>query len=162
LAETNLINGQYEVAKKYLSILKQTLFYKKWAEETATYLYKEEQINAHPEWGKLRQFRPKKDFLFSEQEKDQVLGILYQNNTGNRMAYEYLLAYTLLKKDLQHFYEYYTVLENKKQHEALPKSYQEALAFIQGRVNLKAGLSEEAFSKQYGRTYWNYLLFKYK
>jgi hypothetical protein len=162
LAETNLINGQYEVANKYLSILKQTLFYKKWAEETTTYLYNEEKINAHPEWGKLRQFRPKKDFLFSEQEKDQVLGILYQNNTGNRMAYEYLLAYTLLKKDLQHFYEYYTVLENKKQDEAVPKSYQEALAFIQGRANLKVGLSEEAFYEQYGRTYWNYLLFKYK
>jgi hypothetical protein len=161
LAETNLINGQYEVANKYLFLLKQTFFYKKWAEETTTYLYHEEKINAHPEWGKLRQFRPKNDFLFSEQEKDQVLGILYQNNPNNRMAYEYLLAYTLLIKDLQHFFDYYRLLENKKQDEAVPKSYQEALAFIQGQVHFKAGLSEEAFYKQYGKTYWYYLMFKY-
>lgn len=162
LAETNLINGHYEVANKYLSLLKQTLFYKKWAEEAATYLYNEEKINAHPEWGKLRQFRPKKDFLFSEQEKDQMLGLLYQNNTNNRMAYEYLLAYTLLVKDLLHFYEYYRLLENKKQDEAIPKSYQEALVFISGKANFKAGQNEEVFYKQYGKTYWYYLLYKYK
>jgi hypothetical protein len=162
LAETNLINGHYEVANKYLSLLKQTLFYKKWAEETATYLYNEKKINAHPEWGKVRQFRPEKDFLFSEQEKDQVLGLLYQNNTNNRMAYDYLLAYTLLAKDLPHFYEYYRLLENKKQDEAVPKSYQEALAFISGQTHFKAGQNEEAFYKQHGKTYWYYLLFKYK
>lgn len=162
LAETNLINGQYEVANKYLFILKQTLFYKKWAEETATYLYNEKKINAHPEWGKLRQFRPKKDFLFSEQEKDQVLGLLYQNNTNNRTAYEYLLAYTLLVKDLPRFYEYYRLLENKKQGEVVPKSYQEALAVILGQTNFRAGQSEEEFYKQYGKTYWYYLLFRYK
>jgi hypothetical protein len=161
LAETNLINGQYEVANKYLFILKQTLFYKKWAEETATYLYNEEKINAHPEWGALRRFRPKEDFLFSEQEKDQVLGILYQNNTDNRMAYEYLLAYTLLTKDLQHFFDYYRLLENKKTEEAVPKSYQEALAVIQGQVQLPSGLSEKAFIKQYGKSYWYYLMFRY-
>ncbi|GHT39652.1 hypothetical protein FACS189437_03620 [Bacteroidia bacterium] len=184
LAETNLINGQYEVAKKYLTLLKQTLFYKKWAEETVTYLYNEEKINAHPEWGKLRQFRPEKDFLFSEQEKDQVLGILYQNNTNNRMAYEYLLAYTLLAKDLPHFFDYY-FMEKKKAGESVPKSYQEALAFIWGQTNFNpemrpAGLtenavigfqsfsndyqmkkSEKALAAKYGKTYWYYLLFKY-
>jgi hypothetical protein len=184
LAETNLINGHYEVANKYLTILKQTLFYKKWAEETATYLYNEKKINAHPEWGKLRRFRPRKDFLFSEQEKDQVLGLLYQNNTNNRMAYEYLLAYTLLTKDLPHFYEYY-FMEKKKADELVPKSYQEALAFIWGQTNFNsarrpAGLtenavigfqsfsndyqmkkSEKALYQQYGKTYWYYLMFKY-
>ena len=33
LAETNLINGQYEVAAKYLRILSKTLFYKDWAKK---------------------------------------------------------------------------------------------------------------------------------
>ena len=31
LAETNLINGQYGVARKYLHILEKTVFYKRWA-----------------------------------------------------------------------------------------------------------------------------------
>ena len=51
LSETNLINGQYEVAAKYLRLLSKTLFYKEWAEETMTYLYDENKINAHSEWG---------------------------------------------------------------------------------------------------------------
>ena len=32
-----------------------------------------------------------------------MLGILIQQEPTNRMAYEYLMAYYLLKKDLQHF-----------------------------------------------------------
>jgi hypothetical protein len=183
LAETNIINGQYEVARKYLFLLKQTLFYKKWAEKAETYLYNEEKINAHPEWGKLRQFRPKKDFLFSEQEKDQVLGILWQNNTGNRAAYEYLLAYTLLEKDLQHFFTYYRLSGNEKKEETVPRSYQEALAFIWGQTGFNPekrppGLTDNVVSgfqsfysdyqmkkpknalyEQYGKSYWFYLMF---
>ena len=42
LAETNLINGQYEVAAKYLRLLRKTIFYKDWAEDAMTYLYNEE------------------------------------------------------------------------------------------------------------------------
>lgn len=183
LAETNIINGQYEVARKYLFLLKQTIFYKKWAEEAETYLYNEEKINAHPEWGKLRQFRPKKDFLFSEQEKDQVLGILWQNNTGNRTACEYLLAYTLLNKDLQHFFDYYHLLEIEKRDGIVSQSYQEALAFIWGQIGFNpekrpSGLtdnvvirfqsfyndyqmkkSKNAMYEKYGKSYWFYLMF---
>jgi hypothetical protein len=185
LAETNLINGQYEVAAKYLSILEHTLFYRQWAKETSIYLYNEEKINAHPEWGTLRQFRPKEDFLFSEQEKDMMMGILYQRNPDNRMAYEYLLAYTLLKKDLPHFFDYYHL--EKRGPEEAPESYREALAFIWGQTNFNpemrpAGIddrtvialksfseayrknkdSEKLLYKQYGKTYWYYLVFKYK
>ena len=47
LAETNLINGQYEVAAKYLRLLRKTIFYRDWAEDAMTYLYNEEKINAH-------------------------------------------------------------------------------------------------------------------
>ena len=38
LAETNLINGQYAVAAKYLRALQHTLFYKKWATNAMSYL----------------------------------------------------------------------------------------------------------------------------
>jgi hypothetical protein len=184
LAETNIINGQYEVARKYLFLLKQTLFYKKWAEEATAYLYNEEKINAHPEWGKLRRFRPKKDFLFSEQEKDQMLGILWQNNTDNQTAYEYLLACTLLEKDLQHFSDYYRLSGNRKKEEAAPRSYQEALAFIWGQTGFhpeqrppgltdnvatgfqsfyrdyRTGKQKKALYELYGGSYWFYLCFK--
>ena len=77
LAETNLINGQYEVAAKYLRLLRKTIFYRDWAEDAMTYLYNEEKINAHKEWGWLRQIRYTEDFLFSSQETDIMLALRY-------------------------------------------------------------------------------------
>lgn len=135
LAETNLINGRYEVAAKYLSLLENTLFYRKWAKETKTYLKDEERINAHPEWGVLRAYRPENDFFFSETEKDQMLGILFQRDPSNKMAYEYLLALTLLEKDLQAFWTYYRMGEGVVTYGVIPRSYQEALALIWSQTN---------------------------
>lgn len=135
LAETNLINGQYAVAAKYLNLLKHTFAYRKWATETMAYLGDEERIDTHPEWGKLRQFRPKDDFLFSEGEKDMMIGILFQDNPTNYMAYEYLLAYTLLTKDIERFYQYYRLGEGKVVYRVIPRSYQEAMAYIWSLTN---------------------------
>lgn len=129
LAETNLINGQYKVAAKYLRVLQHTLFYRNWATETLTYLNDEKRINTHPEWGRLRQLRYKVDSLFSEDELDVMLGILFQNNKSNRMAYEYLMACTLLSKDMQKFINYYP-LGKDIGYSHIPKSYQEELLFI--------------------------------
>jgi len=129
LAETNLINGQYKVAAKYLRVLQKTLFYRDWATETLTYLNDEKRINAHPVWGRLRQLRYKDDFLFSEDELDVMLGILFENNKSNRMAYEYLMACTLLSKDMQKFYNYFP-LGKDVGYNHIPKSYQEELLYI--------------------------------
>ena len=42
LAETNLINGNYKVAEKYLKIVEKTLFHRQWARKTRKILYNEE------------------------------------------------------------------------------------------------------------------------
>ena len=131
LVETNLINGQYEVAGKYLYFLENTLYYKKWAKDTRSYLYDEEKINSHPEWGELRRFQIKKDFLFSKEEKDIMLAMFFQQCRDNRMAYEYLTSYALLSKNLQKF----TIFYNAKRdfsYSVIPKSHQEALVYIWG------------------------------
>jgi hypothetical protein len=44
LAQTNLIIGSYEVARKYLMALQKTLFYRDWANETLPLLGNEEAI----------------------------------------------------------------------------------------------------------------------
>ena len=106
LAETNLINGDYIVAAKYLHLLQNTFYYKAWATKALEIMKDEKQIDLHSEWGLLRQYRTKEDFLFSEGEKDMMLGVLFRQNNQNRMAFEYLMAYTLLNKDLKHFMQY--------------------------------------------------------
>ena len=77
LAKTNLINGDYEVARKYVGALKQTLFYRKWAKETERLLDNPGQINEVPEYAWLRSVRIKEhDFMFSQEEMDSMLGLL--------------------------------------------------------------------------------------
>lgn len=185
LSETNLINGQYAVARKYLTILQKTLFYKRWADYVLSYLEDEEGINAHPEWGTLRRYRTKTDFFDSEQEKDMMLGILLQQDLTHYMAYEYLLAYCLLTKDLKRFEKYFP-LGMELRYARLPVSYQEALLYIRflthedpfrtipypvseevmrnlatyQNLYLNSSDPEQVLKKNYSGTYWYYLHFR--
>ena len=123
LAQTNLINGQYEVARKYLSALQKTLFYRDWANETLQLLGDEASIAKHPEYGRLRKMaydddltfgrassrsatsseldgsRLTGDFYFSDHVTPEMLQSLYLRNRDNGLAYQYLVAYFLLTGD---------------------------------------------------------------
>lgn len=134
LSETNLINGNYAVAEKYLRLLQKTFYYRGWATKALLTMKDEKLIAQHPEWGMLRQFRTKEDFLFSEGEKDMMLGVLFSQNKENKMAYEYLMAYCLLNKDLQHFMQYIP-LGASLNYKAIPNSYQEALMVVWKKTN---------------------------
>ena len=99
LAQTNLINGQYEVARKYLSALQKTLFYRDWANETLPLLGDEAAIAKHPEYGRLRKMAYDDDFYFSDHVTPEMLQSLYLRNRDNGLAYQYLVAYYLLTGD---------------------------------------------------------------
>ena len=103
LAQTNLINGQYEVARKYLMALQKTLFYRDWANETLPLLGNEKAIASHPEYGRLRQCAYNEDFYFSDHVTPEMLESLYYRNTDNRLAYQYLLAYCMLTGDQERY-----------------------------------------------------------
>ena len=103
LAQTNLINGQYGVARKYLTALQKTLFYRDWANETLLLLDNEKAIASHPEYGRLRQWAYNEDFYFSDHVTPEMLESLYFRNTDNRMAYQYLLAYCMLTGDHERY-----------------------------------------------------------
>lgn len=126
ITECNIINGHYEVAMKYLRTLEKSLFYRKWAREQKT-MVREGRVNGDPVYGKLRAYRQKKqDFLFSDTEMDQMLGLLYVQNYDNRMAFEYLMCYELLQRDLERFNEYYPLGKYAK-FSRIPNAYQQAL-----------------------------------
>jgi uncharacterized membrane protein YjjP (DUF1212 family) len=184
LAETNIINGDYQVAKKYLHLLQKTFYYKPWANNTLELIQNEKNIEQHIEWGWLREVRIEKDFLFSDMEKENMLGLLFTRNQKNEMAFEYLLASCLLKKDLQRFINYFP-LSKPLNYKVIPKSYQEALIYIWDLTNndptkeisypvsngVKARLQNyknlygstrdaETIQKNFADTFWFYLHFR--
>ncbi len=127
IIECEIINGNYQVAAKLLRRLQKTLFYSNWANQTMALLGNEKAINRHPIYGKLRKYREKKqDFLFSDREMDQMLGLLFLNDNHNRMAYEYLMCYELLQRDMEKFMQYYP-LGRFVGYDHIPRSFQEIL-----------------------------------
>ena len=192
LAQTNIINGHYRVARTYLEQLSKTVFYRKWAHETMQYLGNEERLGnekriaEHPLYGRIRRIRYRDEMLFSPQGLNAMLDVLYRNNRENKMAYAYMLAYTLLAKDLERFADYITLEYPAGGDQPLPVPYQEALVLywvqnnpslegipwnISGDVRKKlddftamyqqfaGGRPEQALKKDFGKTYWYYVFF---
>ena len=181
LAKTNLLNGNYEVARKYVNALKQTVFYRKWAEQTERLLDNPALIAAVPEYAHMRSVRIRsKDFLFSQDEMDSMLGLLYLDNTTNTIAMDYLLTWCLLRKDLPRFLECHQLMQTG--YDA--RHYQEAVilhwslthdspeglpGFISRQVgtrfskfisDFRSGTNEEIMEKEYGDTYWFYYCYR--
>ena len=127
IIECEIINGNYQVAAKLLRRLQKTLFYSNWANQTMALLGNEKAINRHPIYGKQRKYREKKqDFLFSDREMDQMLGLLFLNDNHNKMAYEYLMCYELLQRDMEKFMQYYP-LGRFVVYDHIPRTFQEIL-----------------------------------
>lgn len=182
LAETNLINGQYRVSEKYLKILEKTMFYSHWAKDTERYLYNEEMINRHPDWGEKRKLLVKQDFFFHIDDIESILHHILRDNPQNKLAFEYLMAYCLLDKELGKFIQFFPMIKNFN-YDKIPTSYQEAILLyttltnndplVDSRLkisetvksNMKAYAdiyinnpnAKEILKKHYSGTYWYYL-----
>ena len=177
LAETNIINGQYKIAEKYLHMLEKTVFYRPWAQRMIAILGNEQAINADPLYGTLRQYKLQKDLFFSDGELDNICGQLFLHNNQNLMAAQYLLMLPLLDRDIERFMSYVKVVQNHVQYN--PRSCQEAIAFAfmrrgqmppQGIVNQMILNDMNDFARIYSNnrtspelyrfrnTVWNYLM----
>jgi len=114
LAETNLINGQYGVAQKYLHILEKTHIYKKWAQRTLLLIDGgEESIMKHPLYGRLRRMKLDEDFLYSDQEIDKICGRLLMQNHENVLSMQYMLLYPLLENNYDKFVQYMLLVRDE-------------------------------------------------
>ena len=179
LAETNMIAGRDEVARKYLNALRHTLFYRSWAENLLELMDTPEAIDEHRLYGKLRRNQPVKNFAFFSEKFDKMLEEMVDQRPKNREAYEYLMAFYLLYKDVDSFAER-LIIPTK----GLPRAYEEAFAMI-CRINHvnpatlpsnlnratfdrleryihaynMSGNNPEVMSKDWGRSYWFYTNF---
>ena len=126
LAEANLVNGHYAVAEKYLRILQSTLFYGRWADQMLALLGDEERINADVLYGWLRSCRQKENDQLAY-AKEQMLAELVKTNPKNRLAADYLLAYEMLRLDLEGVLDC-TLMVRQLGYERTPKAVQECIA----------------------------------
>ena len=136
IAECYIVNGDYKAAEKRLNILKNTIFYKSWAEDAETYLYNDAKVNSHETWGKLRRFRYKDSFLYSYPEKHKMLGLLFQQNNNNRLALSYFMGQLLLDGDFNSFMGYMHWVQQYGGYSQMPYGYADAYQAIQQQGNV--------------------------
>ena len=136
IAECHIVNGDYKAAEKRLNILKNTIFYKSWAEDAETYLYNDAKVNSHETWGKLRRYRYKDSFLYSYPEKHKMLGLLFQQNTDNRLALSYFMGQLLLDGEFNSFMGYMQWVQQYGGYSQMPYGYADAYQAIQQQGNV--------------------------
>jgi hypothetical protein len=180
-----IVNGNYDIAGKYLSLLNRTIFYRKWARRHIRYLHDPDLAEEDIEITRYRNLLARSNF-FSEVNGMNLQDLL-KNHPENQMAYEYLLASLLLDRNLDDFAK---VVLNMKSYgyETLPLHIEEALIFYnfyEKKEVIPAGYSfrqqtidrfndyarlytrfrnnrEVAaleLGKKYRKTYWYYLQF---
>jgi hypothetical protein len=101
LIRTELINGNYEVASRYIAILNKTLFYKKEAQAFEKLLFNDAAVNADRELGVKRKNRLKNDFFSITDDPYINIELILANDSLNKKAFEYKMAFMLLKKNFQ-------------------------------------------------------------
>lgn len=101
MAECMIINGRYDVARKYIDILSRSLFYSDWADETRKLLGNDEAVANHPVYGpKRRMAFSQKEFYFMP-EINKILTMLAIDSKGeNTLAWQYCNAANMLMGDL--------------------------------------------------------------
>lgn len=100
IAEIDLINGNYKLARRYLKDLSHTLFYSRWARR---YLKNPASVAQDMEYARLMQYVDSSDFLYSDTSDDDKREMLRRmvGKTGKYdVPAQYLIAYDLLAKDL--------------------------------------------------------------
>jgi hypothetical protein len=185
LVETNLINENFNVASKYLYLLENTFFYKKWAKSARNLIDEPELIIQHPVWSEMKRLSIKNDFFFNIKEIEKALIIMLDEHPANRMAFEYLMSYYLLNKDLNSFMNNLYRID-KINYAQMPVLYQEAALFAISLVNNQPDVVEsfpvssetktrmrayadiytssrnakELLKEKYSSTFWYYFHFK--
>lgn len=182
LSEISMAAGDYNVAKKYLNLLKSSPYHKRWAMEMEHCI----EIDSIPDnLLTIRKSSALRDVLFEQNNWEESLRVISDNNPQNIMSVDYMLCAYLLGKNFNTFnglYDKY-YLNRLDRVIPVPKIYQEALLttsdsqesfesnvekyhissdvanrFLQFMDDQVAANGNIRALRQYSGTYWFYLM----
>ncbi len=128
LVRTELINGNFKVAERYINVLKKTLHYRKWAEKYEKMLFRPGLVNSDRDLGEKIKLLPGKDFFVVTDDFGNLERLL-SSNPGNRIALEYKMARMMLEKDLMEIGTLVKTLR-KSGYEHIPRHLEEAVVSL--------------------------------
>lgn len=129
MAECMIINGNYEVAAKYIGFLRKSLFYADWARQAEALLGNDSAVEAHPVYGPLRRNAFTQEAFYNSGQIDRICAILSADSEGaNQLAWQYFCAGAMLKGDLEALVGMCGLAAERFGLRQLPRHVQEALA----------------------------------
>ncbi len=187
LVKTSIINKNYAIAKKYLNILDQTLFYRSWARHYRELINNEKLLSKDSEIKEKRKFIVSSDFWTNDDRFDLLMLTLLKNHPDNRIVFEYYMAFLLLRKNIDMFVNNLYHLKDMG-YKRIPIHYEEALLAYLSYAHKKDVIPEgysirpstnqlfqsyinefkqyrnnplagQALYKMFGNTYWFYFHF---
>ena len=126
LAWANMVKGSIGSASIYLGALSKTLFDAGWANEYLGRLESDPNLSADKEIQRLRRLCVARDHSAVFSDNEQAMLALLDKNSTNRMAFEYMMSWYLLTKQLQKFVGNVNKL-NDLGYSEVPGLYDEAL-----------------------------------
>lgn len=101
LTKTSLLTGNYRLTKKYTGIMENTLFYKSWARKHEMMAEDTSLIRSDPDLGNKLMILPRADFFIYLESPETNLPLLVNENPDNRRAFEYMMSWLLLSKNVE-------------------------------------------------------------
>jgi hypothetical protein len=134
LAESLEIYGEHPLILKRLALIRmvnKTLFHADWANCYLARLQSDPDLSTDKEIQRLRSLMLEKDYGFFTFEIEDVLSQLLEKNRQNRMAFEYLMAWYMLTKQLDKFIQNLERLDDFD-FPTIPRTYEETmLVYVQ-------------------------------
>jgi hypothetical protein len=189
LIRTEIINGNYKMASRYVNLLKHTLFYRKESVDFERFLFNDTAVNDDKELGTKRKIKLKTDFFTITDDPNINIERVFASDSLNRQVFEYKTAFAMLRKDYSAIADAFPQFA-RYGYSKFPVHIEEAAAalsvFNNGRlpdlgtlqlssntatrweqfltVFQKYGTNpqtaEPALRKQFGNTFWYYSFYK--
>ena len=157
LANCALLENDQPLARKYLSLLKQTLFFSDWAEQTEALLGHADLIAKDPERAPITHMLHYDNVLGGDEgftERFLMTQLVRSNYTDDPIFQEQCLLATLWTKDIKQFWYHFHNYIKLHPNGPMPRYFQEAAylyAMLEGRENINTALFDAGVKDTFER-----------
>ncbi len=158
LTRCSIVNGEYQVARKYINLMKHTKFYRSWAEEQERFLDHPQDIRNDKDYGFVLHMMGHGDVLNSDNNlvESFLMRQLVMIDSDDPILQEQTLIAALWMKDIQMFWPKFFQYVNLHPGQHVPTHYQEA-AYLYGHLENGVDISHMPFDEVVKRTYDNFM-----
>ncbi|HUT24529.1 MAG TPA: DUF6057 family protein, partial [Sumerlaeia bacterium] len=137
LALANMVKGEISTARVFLTALSKNPIHAKRARSILRRLDEDPDLLSDERVQRLRSLQRKQDAVALDVGPDSILKTLLEENAHNRMAFEYLMAWSLVTRRLDKVLENLGRLDDFD-YEGIPRLYEEAVLIYEATTGQKA------------------------